>query len=144
MHEAYSNQARLGPANVNLGDLMRFIASMACCIGCSLPLAVGAQDSLVGTYNASYASTGIQSTLQSLTIVIASVEDGRVKGTGVRHDKACGGEYPLEGSLKGDAIRLRATKKGGPAGDCSFGFAGKVEGGAMVGKYGPHEVKFSK
>lgn len=123
---------------------MKSAAWVICCIGCSLPLAAGAQDSLVGTYNASYTSTGIQSTLQSLTIVIASVEDGRVKGTGTRHDRACAGEYPLEGSLKGDQIRLRATKKGGPAGDCTFGFAGKVEGGALVGKYGPHEVKFSK
>jgi hypothetical protein len=123
---------------------MRFVASVVFCIGCSLPLAASAQDSLVGTYNASYTSTGIQSTLQSLTIVISNVEDGRVKGTGVRGDKACSGEYPLEGSLKGDQIRLRATKKGGPAGDCSFGFAGKVEGNTMVGKYGPHEVKFSK
>jgi hypothetical protein len=123
---------------------MKSLALVAFSIGCSLPLAVGAQDSLVGTYNASYTSTGIQSTLQSLTIVIASVEDGRVKGTGVRHDKACGGEYPLEGSIKGDQLRVRATKKGGPAGDCSFGFAGKIEGNTITGKWGPHEVKFSK
>ena len=123
---------------------MKFGALVVCCIGCSFPLVVGAQDSLVGTYNASYTSTGIQSTLQSLTIVIASVEDGVVKGTGTRRDRGCAGDYPIEGSLKGDSIRLRATKKGGPTGDCMFGFAGKIEGGALVGKYGPHEVTFKK
>ncbi|MGZ8210745.1 MAG: hypothetical protein ACXWUH_09575 [Burkholderiales bacterium] len=103
-----------------------------------------AQDSIVGTYNASYSTKGIQATLVSVSIVISSVEDGVVKGTGIRRDRACAGEYPLQGTLKGDQLRLRATAKGGPTGDCSFGFAGTVQGNALVGKYGPLELEFRK
>ena len=123
---------------------MKSSALLFCCVASVLPMAAGAQESLVGTWNASYTSTGIQSTLQSVTVVITSVENGVITGTGTRHDRACGGEYPIVGSLKEDVIRVRAVKKGGPAGDCGFGFTGKVEGGKIIAKYGPHELTFTK
>ena len=123
---------------------MKSSALLFCSFALVTPAAAYAQDSLVGTWNASYTSTGIQSTLQSVTVVITSVENGVIKGTGTRHDRACAGEYPIVGSLKEDVIRVRAVKKGGPAGDCGFGFAGRVEGGKIIAKYGPHELTFSK
>ncbi len=110
----------------------------------ALLASAGAQDSIIGKYNASYTITGIQATAMGVSISISSVEDGVVKGTGYRYDKACRGEYPLEGTLKGDQIRLRAVAKGGAAGDCGFGFAGTVQGGALVGKYGQRELEFRK
>ena len=119
-------------------------SALFCCVALTFPVTVCAQESLVGTWNASYTSTGIQSTLQSVSVVITSVEDGLVKGTGTRRDRTCAGEYPIEGRVKGDEIRVRAIKKGGPAGDCNFGFIGRIEGDKIIAKYGSYELTFTK
>ena len=104
-----------------------------------------AEDSIVGRYNASFSSEGINARVWTVTIVITNVEGGLVTGTGIREDHGCRGEYPLRGKLKGNRIGLRAIKKGGPAGDCGFGFRGTVQNGALVGKYlGRHELEFRK
>jgi len=104
-----------------------------------------AEDSIVGRYNASFSSETINARVWSVTIVITSVEDGVVKGTGIRDDPNCRGEYPLRGKLRGNHIGLRAIKKGGPTGDCGFGFRGTVQDGALVGKYlGQRDLEFRK
>lgn len=122
---------------------MKAVSFAALCIGCLTASAV-AQDSVVGRYNGSFTTQGINAVVRSVSIVITSVEDGKVTGTGIRTGGPCAGEYPLEGTFKGDEIRLRATKKGGPAGDCGFGFVGKVEGTKLVGKSGQIELTLNK
>ncbi len=39
-----------------------------------------------------------------VTLVIASIEDGKLTGTGTYHAGPCRGYYPLVGSLKDNAI----------------------------------------
>ena len=121
---------------------MKPIAAIALTSLLSLPAIGIAQDSLVGKYSASYSSTGIQSTLQSVSINITSVENGAVKATGYRSDVGCRGEYQLEGTVKGNNIRLRG--KGGPAGDCVFGINGTIDGNAIVTKWGQQELRLTK
>jgi hypothetical protein len=104
-----------------------------------------AQDALVGTYKGSYE---VQSTKGhhrfGVTRAIASVEAGRVKGTATLHDGPCQGSYPVEGMVQDTSIGVRAVGKGGPAGDCGFGFKGKVDGNRIVGNMGKFEVELRK
>jgi len=107
--------------------------------------AVFAQDTLAGRYTGSFdfqTNAGLQKV--GVTVVIDSVEDGKVKGTATLGGRACAGDYPFEGILKGESIGLRGTTKGGRAGDCSFGFKGKVEGNKLVGTYGKYELELRK
>ena len=126
------------------GGYMKILFAVWLTVVLSVTTGAGAQDSIVGKYSASYSTTGINAVTYSVGIAISSVEGGVVKGTGYRYDRACRGEYPLEGTLKGDEIRLRAVGKGGPGGDCGFGFTGTVQGTALVGKYGQRELEFRK
>lgn len=103
-----------------------------------------AQDSLVGSYRGSYEVQGGRVARFGITLAITSVEGGRVKGTGTLHDGPCRGSYPVEGFVKDAAIGLRAIEKGGPAGDCTFGFKGKVDGNRLVGNLGKYEVDLRK
>ena len=94
-----------------------------------------AQESLVGTYNGNYElPRGTQRF--GITLVISSAEDGKVKGNAIFQRGNCQGSYPVEGGVKGNTIRVRATAKGGPAGDCFFSFSGTVDGNRLVGKMG--------
>jgi hypothetical protein len=113
---------------------------MLCAVGVAF-----AQDSIVGSYNGNYEVQTIRGQQRwGVTLAIASVEDGKVKGTATLHQGGCQGSYPVEGSVKGNVIGVRATEKGGPAGDCSFGFKGKVEGNRLVGNMGKYEVELRK
>ena len=104
-----------------------------------------AEDSIVGRYNGSITSEGINARTWSVSILITSVEGGVITGTGIRDDPACRGEYPLRGKLRGNHIGVRAIQKGGPAGDCGFGFRGTVQDGALVGKYlGKRDLELRK
>lgn len=98
------------------------------------------QDSLVGTYKGSYTvSTRMGDVQIGLQLVIASVENGIVKGTattsGTSYDP-CRGNYPMEGKYDGNNLVLRATAKGGAAGDCSFGLNVARVGNKLVSKTG--------
>jgi hypothetical protein len=104
-----------------------------------------AQDSIAGTYNGNYEvynRAGKQT--YGVTLVINSVEDGKVKGTATYHQGSCRGDYPVEGTLKDGVVGVRATAKGGPSGDCSFGFKGKVDGNRLVGNMGKYDVELRK
>ena len=57
---------------------------------------------------------------------------------------ACNGQYPFAGTYKDDQLVVRATQKGGPAGDCDFGFRGKREGDTLVGTIGKYEITLRK
>ena len=104
-----------------------------------------ADDSLVGRYNGSVTTEGINARVWGVTIVITSVEGGVIHGTGIREDPNCRGEYPLRGKRRGNRIGVRSIQKGGPAGDCGFGFRGTVEDGALVGKFlGKRDIELRK
>ena len=123
---------------------MKLVIAIIMSIILSLPAVGIAQHSPIGKYDASYSSEGINARTIPVTIIISSIERDIVKGTGIRGDKSCRGEYPLEGTFEDNQIRLRATTKGGPAGDCGFGFTGTVEGNSLVGRYGQRELQFRK
>src|SRR4051812_8908575 len=104
-----------------------------------------AQDSLKGTYNGSFdVNTPIGLQKYGVTMVIDSVDDGKVKGTATYQRGSCRGDYPIEGFVKADTIGVRSTTKGGTAGDCTFGFRGKIDGNRLVGNMGKYEVEFRK
>lgn len=95
-----------------------------------------AQDSLIGRYTGSYSFAGTTGdTLLGVTLVIASVEGGEIKGTVDLNSRgACAGTYPMQGTLKEGALRLRG--KGGRAGDCGFGLDLTQQDGKLVGTVG--------
>ena len=124
---------------------MKRIVAIAVAAFAALSVQVSAQESLAGTYKGDYEVYGSGGQRRfGLTLVIDSVEDGKVKGTATLHQGACRGEYPVEGSVKDGVIGVRATQKGGSAGDCGFGFKGKVDGNRLIGNMGKYPVEFRK
>ena len=104
-----------------------------------------AQDALVGSYKGSFQiQTNRGNTDIGVTLVIAAVDDGKLRGTGTLHRGPCSGDYPLEGYVKGNAVGVRSTAKGGAAGDCTFFFKGIAEGNRLVGNMGKYEVELRK
>jgi hypothetical protein len=124
---------------------MKLLSGIAVIVMTCASAAAVAQDSLEGTYNGNYEvynRAGKQS--YGATLVLNKPEEDKVKGTATLHQGNCRGEYPVEGTVKDGAIGLRATAKAGLAGDCSFGFKGKVDGNRLVGNMGKYEVVFRK
>ena len=106
---------------------------------------VHAQESVTGRYTGSFtAQMQGRDVPVGLTMVISSVEDGRVKGVATMDGQSCGGDYPFEGYLKGNAIGVRSNVKGGRAGDCVFGMTGTLEGNRIVGTIGRFPLQLSK
>ena len=104
-----------------------------------------AQESITGTYKGNIeVNTNRGPTRWGVTMVISSVEDGKVKGTGMFHEGPCRGDYPIVGSVKGDVVGVISPAKGGTSGDCTFGFKGKIEGNRLVGNMGKYEIEFRK
>ena len=123
---------------------MKALAAPALMVGLAA-FPAHAQDSLAGTYKGSMTITGGFGTLNvGVTLVIAQVEGGKLTGTGTLHAGSCAGDYPIQGGVKGDAIGLISTKKGGAGGDCSFGFKGRVEGNQLVGTMGSMQIVLRK
>jgi hypothetical protein len=106
--------------------------------------AVFARDTVVGTYTGSYEVHGATKSRFGVTLAIASVEGGKVKGTATLHDGPCQGSYPVEGFVKDKGIGVRAIQKSGAAGDCGFGFKGTIDGNRLVGNMGKFEVELRK
>ena len=93
-----------------------------------------AEESLVGTYTGTFQGAKRNDKSNGVSLVIASVENGVVKGTATRFQRgACNGEYPMEGELSGTALTMKATEKGGSAEDCSFGINVTQQGNTLVG-----------
>jgi hypothetical protein len=111
----------------------------------SYPAIVHAQDSLVGKYSGRFDAVGVVNYTVGVTLEISSVDDGKVKGVATLSMRtACNGQYPFAGTYKDDQLVVRATQKGGPAGDCDFGFRGKREGDTLVGTIGKYEITLRK
>ena len=84
-----------------------------------------AQDSnVVGKYTGSLNTMNDGGGAVQLVLKIEDVTDGKVSGVlqrfSSRGRNPCNGEYPIEGTLKGNALMVRASEKGGRAGDCPF------------------------
>ena len=97
-----------------------------------------AQDQLLGKYMGNFITTtrtaGGTPRSFGLELIIEDVENGMVKATLAFHGISCFGNYPMEGKLNGDQLQLRATRKGGLAGDCQIELTGTVEGNKIVGR----------
>jgi hypothetical protein len=103
-----------------------------------------AQEAITGTYNGNIEVTTNRPQRWGVTIAINSVEDGKVKGIGTIQQGPCRGEYPIEGTVKDNAIGVISKTKGGASGDCVFAFKGRTEGNRLVGSMGKYEVEFRK
>jgi hypothetical protein len=68
-----------------------------------------------------------------LTLVISGLEGGVVTGTASLGGRGCNGDYPMRGKLENGQLHLRATRNGGPAGDCPLGLVLAVQGNALAG-----------
>jgi len=93
-----------------------------------------AEDSIIGTYTGSYEGIwGSNNEQVGVKLIIASVENGDVKGTATLQSPRCGGDYPMAGSYDGHKLIMKATARGGPAGDCFFLVKAVQEGNKFVG-----------
>lgn len=88
-----------------------------------------------GRYTGSVVDSG-SGEMIGLTLVISSVEDGVVKGTATLGGRGCDGSYPMQGAFRNDQLDLRATRNGGPAGDCPLSLSLAAQGSKLVGAMG--------
>jgi len=97
-----------------------------------------AQESLVGTYTGSYTVpvSGYGPQQVGMQLIIASVENGVVKGAATVYRLSCKGNYPMEGKYDGNKLVMKSTAKGGVAGDCIIALNVVQEGNKLVGKTG--------
>jgi hypothetical protein len=105
------------------------------------------EDVIVGKWSGTY-NAGNNRTMR-VVLDIKNAEGGKIRGVGSLYSTArrggqCHGDYPVEGTLKGDELRVRSTEKGGPAGDCTFTLSGKVEGNTLMVKRGQADFEMTK
>lgn len=106
-----------------------------------------AQQALLGKYSGTFSTVsrvGGNKLHVGLTLELTSLEDGIAKGKAVRMGQTCSGEYPVEGTVKGSALVLRSTGKGGPTGDCGMVLRLAAEGNKLVGTMNKLEAQLSK
>jgi len=113
-----------------------------------------AQQTLLGKYSGSFSSfTNFGQVITGITLEILSVDGDKVSATAVRARggaagrSPCAGEYPVEGTVKGDTLVLRATEKGVKAvgaGDCGLMLRLTVDGNKLVGTVNKNEAQLSK
>ncbi|HEX2828911.1 MAG TPA: hypothetical protein VHP37_21350 [Burkholderiales bacterium] len=117
-------------------------AAIVMAAGCASP--AWAQADITGRYtgNLVVQYQGRDSSI-GLTMVIASADNGRVKGVATLGGP-CAGDYPFEGFLKGNELGVRSNVKGGRAGDCEFGMRGTIEGNRITGTYGRYPLQLTK
>ena len=108
------------------------------------PFVVYAQESFVGKYTGSYErKTNRGDERYGVELNIASVENGIVKGTAIRHGRQCPGSYPIEGTMKENRLELKSGK-GGTADDCAANFRLVAEGNKLKGTMGSTSVELSR
>jgi hypothetical protein len=98
------------------------------------PIAYG-QESLVGRYKGDFIVTstfpGRPDRAIDAELIIKSVENGVVKGTGKSSSPSCHGvEHPIEGKQEGNKLQVRAADS---AGKCTMEWSLTVEGSKLVG-----------
>jgi hypothetical protein len=73
--------------------------------------------------------------------------DGKVTGVAQRYsamgENPCNGEYPIAGTRKDNQIDVRATEKGGKAGDCGLRVRRTVQGNKIVARGGNSEIELT-
>jgi hypothetical protein len=114
--------------------------------------AAAADSDLTGKYSGGYDVAVPSGTVRANVILnILSVSDGSVKAVLERitasrtaRQPPCDGQYPLEGTLKDNSLDLRATEKGGRAGDCGMRVRGTLQGTKLIGKVNQADVELSK
>jgi len=127
-----------------LEDIVKFIVILLSGMALTTVMPAYAQDSsLLGTYSGSAA---LNNKTAGIRLTIEGIENGVVKGTASRFQKgACNGDYPLEGTLKDGNLIMKASEKGGSAGDCNFRINVKVVGEKLVGTWiGDQPIELSK
>jgi len=124
---------------------MKYLIRACAAIALVCSVTALAQESIVGTYKGSFeVHTNIGMMPVGVSLVISGVDDGKVNGVATLGGRGCAGDYPVEGTLKGSEIAVRAPQKGGRGGDCSFGFRGTVEGNRLVGRMGKYDLELRK
>ena len=121
-----------------------------CLVFVASSVAIAQDSSLVGKYSGDF--QGGRS-VTGIVLNIKSIEDGVVKGTVERFTSgrgmhgtgaACTGEFPVEGTYKGNALQVRSVEKGGRADDCGVNLRMQVEGNKLVGTFGKNNLTLSK
>ncbi len=109
---------------------------------CLLPT-VHAQD-LAGKYVGSFDFPGPYGDARiGLTLVIQSVEQGKVRAKATVDGRACAGDYVMQGTSRRSELRLRSTS--GPRADCGLGLSLTRQDSGLVGTTGGgHKVKLKK
>lgn len=98
---------------------------------------------LPGRYVGNYFEGGSEAI--GMTLTITSVERGVVEGTASLGGQGCSGDYPMRGSYRSSKLELRATRNGGPAGDCPLRLSLGVDGARLTGTTGSgNGVELSK
>ncbi len=98
---------------------------------------------LRGRYVGNYFEGGSEAI--GMTLTITSVERGVVEGTASLGGQGCSGDYPMRGSYRSSKLELRATRNGGPAGDCPLRLSLGVDGARLTGMTGSgNGVELSK
>ena len=108
-----------------------------------------AQHPLIGTYNGTYiVKVSNIDRPMGLALEISAVDGNAVKGKATRMSNVgrptCNGNYPMAGTLKGDALDLRSTKLGGPTGECRMRLRLAVDGNKLVGTMNGVRAELSK
>ena len=116
---------------------MRTTAVASLMMSLAVPLQLYAQDSVVGKYSGSVSRATVKGEMQvGLDLVIASVDNGAVKGSATSYAKNCGGAFPIEGTYVGNSMDIKSTASFGSAGDCALHLLLRAEGNKLVGETG--------
>jgi len=97
-----------------------------------LSSALCAQESLLGTYSGRVENGRVRGGGSNIDLVIASDENGVVKGGIKNYENRCAGDYPLEGTRDKDKLELKATRVGRLA-DCVLTYSLTINGARLVG-----------
>jgi len=97
-----------------------------------LSSALCAQESLLGTYSGRVENGRVRGGHSNIDLVIASDDNGFIKGRIKNYEGRCGGDYPLEGMRDNDKLQLKATKVGRLA-DCVLTYRLTIHGARLVG-----------
>jgi hypothetical protein len=117
------------------GDVMRILSAIGLAVVTVAPIYAYGQEPLIGKYKGEFivSSTfpGRPERAVRVELVIASVENGVVKGTGKSYSPSCkGAELPIEGKQQGNKLELRAT---GERATCTMAYSLTVEGKKLIG-----------
>lgn len=116
-------------------------AAVGLLLFCSASLA---QQDFLGTYAGTFISEGSRNNVTNGVVVqIVSIERGNVTGTFKMVGGSCVGDYPIDGKLSGDRLRLRM----GPGTKLGCGNALLIlnaKSGKLVGTFRRYDIELTK